>query len=450
MKDQLIFDTTNASTVLDSDSVGAFVRSSDGTLITKHSKGLNFASVVFDTVTFTADNAGSAGNSIALVFNNSDTLTTVVGAWNSANPTNTVSFTGQAGTYVPAAGTAQLVGGSDSQGLDVFLLNPSIEVTATNLDIRDLAFATDSVDVSGSEVSLDAATLAALENITVSATDLDIRDLAFATDSVDVSGSSVELGATTLAALENITVSATDLDIRDLAFATDSVDVSGSSVELGATTLAALENISAIVTATDLDIRNLDAAQDNVAIDGISAGGNALVINADGSINVNADISVVNGHEKAEDAAHSSGDIGSYVLAVRQDTLAASTSADGDYSSLKTSSTGALYVNLAESSGTISVSDAALANTAIISAAVTLASADTAQAVASPLADRKYLSIYNVDNNKIFIGGSGVTAANGFPVSPGAYIELRAGAASAVFFVGSSGKTPEIRNLQLS
>ena len=64
-------------------------------------------------------------------------------------------------------------------------------VSATNLDIRDLVFATDKVDVSGSEVSLDSATLAALENITVSATNLDIRDLVFATDKVDVSGSTI-------------------------------------------------------------------------------------------------------------------------------------------------------------------------------------------------------------------------------------------------------------------
>jgi len=96
-------------------------------------------------------------------------------------------------------------------------------VTATNLDIRDLAFATDTVDVSGSSV-------------TVSATDLDIRNLAFATDTVDVSGSSV-------------TVSATDLDIRNLVFATDTVDVSGSSVT---------------VSATNLDIRDLVAATDSI------------------------------------------------------------------------------------------------------------------------------------------------------------------------------------------
>jgi hypothetical protein len=48
----------------------------------------------------------------------------------------------------------------------------SLTVDAVNLDIRDLAFATDKVDVSGS-TGLSA---------TVTATDLDIRDLAFATE----------------------------------------------------------------------------------------------------------------------------------------------------------------------------------------------------------------------------------------------------------------------------
>ena len=79
----------------------------------------------------------------------------------------------------------------------------AVTVTATDLDIRDLAFASDSVDVSGSSV-------------TVTATDLDIRDLAFASDSVDVSGSSVN-------------VTATDLDIRDIDNATDDILVYGYS-----------------------------------------------------------------------------------------------------------------------------------------------------------------------------------------------------------------------------
>lgn len=141
-------------------------------------------------------------------------------------------------------------------------INTNSTMTATDLDIRDLAFATDKVDVTGSQVSLDSTTLAALENITVSATDLDIRNLSDATDSV----SAKQSGTWTVDAVQSgswtVTATATDLDIRDLAFATDKVDVSGSSVELGATTLAALENIT--VSATDLDIRNLSNATDSV------------------------------------------------------------------------------------------------------------------------------------------------------------------------------------------
>lgn len=47
-----------------------------------------------------------------------------------------------------------------------------------------------------------------------------------------------------------------------------------------------------------------------------------------------------------EDAAASSGDSGVPVLTVRQDTIASSTSADGDYQSAKTNSVGALYTSL--------------------------------------------------------------------------------------------------------
>lgn len=49
---------------------------------------------------------------------------------------------------------------------------------------------------------------------------------------------------------------------------------------------------------------------------------------------------------KAEDATHTSGDVGVMALAVRQDTLASSTSATGDYAALKVDSLGALYVNM--------------------------------------------------------------------------------------------------------
>ena len=138
----------------------------------------------------------------------------------------------------------------------------SLTVDATDLDIRDLVFATDKVDASGSVVALDAPTLAALESITVQ-------------NGAGAAAVNIQDGG------NSITVDAVDLDIRDLAFATDKADVSGSTVELGATTLAALESIT--VVATDLDIRDLSHTQDSVKI---GDGTDFLAINSDGSINV--------------------------------------------------------------------------------------------------------------------------------------------------------------------
>lgn len=70
-----------------------------------------------------------------------------------------------------------------------------VHISNSDLDIRALTFATDSADVSGSEVSLDAATLATLETVTVlqgtspwtvDATDFDIRSLTHVSDSMKI------------------------------------------------------------------------------------------------------------------------------------------------------------------------------------------------------------------------------------------------------------------------
>jgi len=120
-------------------------------------------------------------------------------------------------------------------------------------------------------ISLDEVILDSGSTVTVVATDLDIRDLAFATDKVDVTGSEVSLDATTLAALETINaVQSGTWDIGTLTSITNDVNIAdgGNSIT---------------VDAVDLDIRNLSASQDNVAI---SDGSDTLAINADGSINV--------------------------------------------------------------------------------------------------------------------------------------------------------------------
>lgn len=68
-----------------------------------------------------------------------------------------------------------------------------------------------------------------------------------------------------------------------------------------------------------------------------------LQLDALGRLRVVADISVNNDFVYAEDSAAVSGDLGASVLLVRQDTLAVSTSADGDYGHFKSTNLGELY-----------------------------------------------------------------------------------------------------------
>lgn len=151
-----------------------------------------------------------------------------------------------------------------------------------------------------------------------------------------------------------------------------------------------LSNTSIVVTATDLDIRDLTAASDSVASwlsDGAGTALTSTLVGSDQALDVNV----------------------------------------------------------------VGQVDAALANTAIATAANTLGVANTAEdVVASPLASRKYLSIFNEDNKRIYIGASGVTAANGFPLSPSSSILMRAGASIDIEFVGSTGALPVVRTLELS
>jgi len=90
-------------------------KKSDNTTLIKSTDTVTalFASVTYNTYTFTAVTGGVIGNAIALVFDGVADIDTVVNAWNTANPTNTVSHDA-VGTEVPVAGTATLTGGVDA------------------------------------------------------------------------------------------------------------------------------------------------------------------------------------------------------------------------------------------------------------------------------------------------------------------------------------------------
>lgn len=98
------------------------------------------ASGTHDAVTFTADNTGTDGNTISLVFNGADDIDTVVTAWNGANPTNTVSHDGT-GTDVLTSTTLNLTGGVDAETF-VSKLSPNVlgkvQVTLSEEDTNSL------------------------------------------------------------------------------------------------------------------------------------------------------------------------------------------------------------------------------------------------------------------------------------------------------------------------
>lgn len=69
-----------------------------------------------------------------------------------------------------------------------------------------------------------------------------------------------------------------------------------------------------------------------------------LQVDSLGRLRVNADLNVNNDFVYAEDSASASGNLGASILSVRQDTLATDTSTDGDYAFIKSTASGEVYV----------------------------------------------------------------------------------------------------------
>ena len=135
-----------------------------------------------------------------------------------------------------------------------------------------------------------------------------------------------------------------------------------------------------------------------------------LQVNAAGELRVAASIDMPGDY--AEDSAHSSGDIGLYTLSVRQDTLASSTSASGDYQSFKTDALGRLWMNDTHQS-------MAYAAVSVGTSATDLAATD--------LANRKRILVQNLGSKKVYIGDASVTTASGIELFAGGSIELDIG-----------------------
>jgi hypothetical protein len=177
-----------------------------------------------------------------------------------------------------------------------------------------------------------------------------------------------------------------------------------------------------------LAVRN-DAGTSLVSADGDYA---PLSLDANGALRVNATVTI--GDNKAEDDAHASGDTGSYILSVRQDVLASSTSADGDYQSFKTDALGRLRNSNAKQSG--------------VYAAVSVSNTAT-DIIGTDLANRTSVIIQNVSNRDVYLGlNNSVTTANGLRLAAGASMEVEAGPALNWHGITSSG-TADVRYMEL-
>jgi len=165
-----------------------------------------------------------------------------------------------------------------------------------------------------------------------------------------------------------------------------------------------------------------------------------LKVNASGELMVAADISVSTGSDKLEDTAHANGDVGAYVLTVREDSLTTSTSASGDYQSLKTDSLGRLYTT-----GSVVFQPP---NVSVLATAVSVGTSAIALP-ASSLSARKRILIENIGTRPIFIGDSAVTASSGVRVSVGATWECELGP-DAVLYAISSAAGQDVRVLEIA
>ena len=140
------------------------------------------------------------------------------------------------------------------------------------------------------------------------------------------------------------------------------------------------------------------------------------------------DVNVVVGADDgvfAEDSVHTTADNGTYVLSVREDTLASSTSATGDYQSFKTDALGRLWANRSGQSaayGAVSIADTAT------------------DIIGTDLANRIKVIVQNTDNKNVFLGSNAsVTTVNGLRLSAGSSIELEVGAGVNLHGITATG-----------
>jgi hypothetical protein len=247
-----------------------------------------------------------------------------------------------------------------------------------------------------------------------------------AEDSAHTSG---DVGSYILAVRQDTLTSSTSADGDYASFKVDSV---GSLYTRDTGVKASLDS----VIKTDNGAFT-DGASMGLAMFGVDAANTyqPFKLNAAGELLVAADVSVTTGSDKVEDSAHANADVGTYILSVREDTLTSSTSASGDYQSIKTDALGRMYTNDAHQSMLVTPKSVTTTASAL---------------VASSLANRKQILVQNISSKNVYLGTSAaVTDVNGFKLGAGMSIELDLAAAVALFAI-SVGAAADVRIIELA
>lgn len=231
-----------------------------------------------------------------------------------------------------------------------------------------------------------------------------------------------------------------------------------------------------------LAVRNDAAATALTSANGDYSG---IAVDAQGRVFVNAEFTSTADFVYAEDTASADGEQIAIVGGVRQDTLAASTSADGDHAWLKVNNRGGMWsvpvgnvdddaadsefpVKIGSRADSVlsAVADADRAN--VISDLFRRVRVNDAPDIAvlqsqedvdnvaevlmgTALAGRKKLFVQNLSTSRdLYVGATGVTALDGFRISRNSTWEFEAGPNIALYAISTSATVVDTRILELA
>jgi hypothetical protein len=427
MLHKLVFSTEDASSIADSHNVGAFVRAGKGgAIVTYHAdEQANSATSAFtdtdvtagsDSITLTAHGFNN-GDKVRFTTDGTlpDPLAVLTDYWVIYVDANTIKVAAsqedaELGIAIDltdgGSGNHSMNGQSYSiRALDVHVTNP-VEIFATDLDIRDLDAAQDSIaawtnDGAGNPISSTGTAL----DVNIASSDINIDVEIDGVYDVGTNPDPDNVGV--IAHVRGAAPADADQTFRSTGGAADSDAVVAANVH-------------------GLDVNSFLMGYNGTTWDRLNSTSGDLNIN-DGGNSITVD---------ATD------------LDIRDLTHVSDSIRLGDGTDLFTSTTIGSDIGLDVNV----INDPSLANTDALANAKALTAGNTAEdLLASQLTNRKYLWIYNNDNREMYIGLSGdsTTSASGFPIPPGSYLPMRAGAALSFEFV-SSKTGHDARLLQLS